>query len=84
MFVEIYTKNECMYCFMTKRLLESRKITYNEYHLDKDFTSRMLTEKYASARTYPVVVIDGFFIGGYNELTTKLLESDLRQNLLTE
>lgn len=84
MFVELYTKEGCTYCSMTKKLLESRKISYNEYHLDRDFTSTMLTEKYASARTYPVVVIDGFFIGGYSELATKLLESDLRQNLLTE
>lgn len=84
MYVEIYTKDGCDYCIRTKKLLESRKISYKEYHLDRDFTKELLTEKYASARTYPVVVVDGFFIGGYNELTTKLLESDMQSSFLTE
>lgn len=84
MHIEIYTKDGCTYCSLAKKLLESRKMAYKEYHLDRDFTKEILTEKYASARTYPVVVVDGFFIGGYNELTTKLLESDMRQNFLTE
>jgi len=84
MYVEIYTKDDCDYCSKTKKLLESRKIFYKEYHLDRDFTKEVLIEKYASARTYPVVVVDGFYIGVYNELTTKLLEADMKSSFLTE
>lgn len=84
MHVEIYTRDNCSYCTRAKQLLESRKIAYKEYHLDRDFTREVLTEKYATARTYPVVVVDGFYIGGYNELTTKLLESDMQSSFLTE
>lgn len=55
------------------------KIDYIENKLDVDFTSEMLKEKYPAALTYPVIVIDNFFIGGYNELNI-LLEEQSQDN----
>jgi glutaredoxin 3 len=66
--VEIYTKPNCGYCVKAKQLLALAKIPYVEHRLDVDFTREMLLEKYPEAKTYPVVVIDGFFIGGSTDL----------------
>jgi glutaredoxin len=42
--------------------------------LDKDFTREQLLEMYPTARSFPVVVVDGFYIGGYTQLEQKLNE----------
>ena len=42
-------------------------------------TREQLLEKFPSAKTYPVVVIDGFNIGGYTELKEQL-ERDYSNN----
>jgi glutaredoxin len=84
MHVEIYTKPNCTYCVEAKKQLNVRNIQYKEHLLDRDFTKQMLSEKFNTAKTYPVVVVDGFYIGGYNELTAKLYEMDLQATYLTE
>jgi glutaredoxin-related protein len=32
----------------------------------------MLLEKFPDAKTFPVIVVDGMYIGGYNELSEEL------------
>jgi glutaredoxin 3 len=85
MHVEIYTRSGCSYCNMAKELLQSKSIGYVEQKLDIDFTRTSLVEKFSSAKTYPVIVVDGFYIGGYTQLKYLLeqRESDQRK-LLTE
>jgi glutaredoxin 3 len=68
MLVEIYTKDNCGYCTAAKSLLEDNKISFREYKLNVDFTREMVKEKYPSATSYPVIVVDGYYIGGYNEV----------------
>ena len=70
--VELYTKSNCGYCTHAKQLLEMAKMPYVEHKLDVDFTRELLLERYPTAKTYPVVVIDGFFIGGSTDLATIL------------
>ena len=82
--VEIYTKDKCPYCFRAKTALTNKGIPYTEQKLGVDFTREMLLEKYSLAKTYPVIVVDGFFIGGYDELTTLLEEEQTNQKLLNE
>jgi glutaredoxin 3 len=85
MHIEIYTKNQCSYCFRAKKLLENMKIQYAENKLGVDFTSEMLKQKYPTATTYPVIVVDSFFIGGYNELNILLEEQSYdNRKLLNE
>lgn len=69
MHVEIYTRPGCSFCDSAKDLLRNTGIPYIENRLDVDFTRDMLVEKYSTAKTYPVIVVDGFYIGGYNELS---------------
>lgn len=73
--IEIYTRGGCSYCELAKGLLNQSGIKFTEYKLNEDFTREVLLEKFPEARTFPVVVIDGFRIGGYTELKQHLDES---------
>ena len=83
--IEIYTKSDCPYCTKAKQLLRDRQIPFTEQKLNEDFTREILLEKFPDAKSFPVVVIDGFRIGGYSELNQKLNEETQNtQKLLTE
>ena len=85
MHVEIYTKPNCNYCRMAKQILGHYNVPFTEKRLDVHFTREQLLEQFPSATTYPVVVIDGFNIGGYTELAEQLKgEFDSSRQLLTE
>lgn len=60
-------------------LLSSKGIHYNELKLNEDFTKENLLELFPSAKTFPVIVIDGFNIGGYNQLE-KLILTEQNEN----
>lgn len=66
--VTLYTKQNCSYCNQAKVLLASKNISYTELTLDSDFTREHLLEMFPTAATYPVVVVDGFNIGGFSQL----------------
>ena len=72
--VVIYTKNQCSFCTNAKTLLNTKGMTYTEMRLGEDFTREFLTENFPTARTFPVIVVDGFYIGGYQELQKMLTE----------
>ena len=83
MHVEIYTRSGCVFCDKAKDLMNNKGIAYQEYKLDVDFTRAILSEKYSTAKTYPVMVVDGFYIGGFNEFKTVVEQSlhDTKQYL---
>ena len=72
--VIVYTRGNCGFCNSTKVLLKNKNIPFKELTLNVDFTRETLLETFPSARSFPVVVIDGFNIGGYNELVSVLRE----------
>jgi glutaredoxin len=55
-------------------LLSSRGVAYNEMKLNEDFTRETLQQLFPSATTFPVIVVDGFNIGGFNQLQKMLNE----------
>ena len=81
--VEIYSKENCPYCNKAKQLLTTMGIPVSEQKLDRDFTREILLERYPHAKSYPVVVVDGFHIGGYTQLVEKVNEqtSSMKQLL---
>jgi glutaredoxin len=83
--IEIYSKDNCTYCTSAKNLLNTRNKLFTEYKLGVDYTREQLLEKFPNARTFPVVVIDGFHIGGFTELN-KILTEELNdtRKLLNE
>jgi len=50
------------------------RYSLREKILDRDFTREHLLETYPTAKTFPVIVVDGFYIGGYTQLAEKLNE----------
>jgi glutaredoxin len=83
--VVIYTKDDCHFCTNAKTLLATKGIGYTEMKLNEDFTREFLVENYPSAKSFPLIVIDGFYIGGYEQLKNKLNESSNNtQKLLNE
>lgn len=74
--IEMYTKEGCPNCVRAKALLENRKVGFKNYQLDRDFSRDYLVEKFPMARTYPVVIINGEFAGGYEELESRVNENN--------
>lgn len=66
--IVIYSKTNCSYCSFVRKILNENNIAYTEYKLDKDFTKDELLAKVPTAKTYPVIIIDGEFIGGFSDL----------------
>lgn len=83
--IELYTKDNCAYCTRTKYLLADKNIAFREHKLNADFTREFIKERYPQATAYPVVIIDGYYIGGYEEIVPLVEEhtSD-KQKFLTE
>jgi glutaredoxin 3 len=85
MAIEIYSKNNCSFCEQAKQLLRIHKKDFIEYKLDEDFTREILLTKFPEAKSYPIIVIDGFNIGGFHQLQehiTNMNSSDTCKILL--
>jgi glutaredoxin len=70
--VFIFTKNGCGYCSKAKELLTSKGIKYGQCEVTNTNKDMIYTEtdKYTNKyRMFPMVFIDGKFIGGYQELS---------------
>lgn len=74
--VVLYTKESCSFCMSAKILLTNKGIPFKEQKLGEDFTRETLLEMFPSAKSFPVIVIDGFNIGGYHQLKEKLEQSN--------
>jgi glutaredoxin len=82
--VIIYTKRDCVYCDYTKNLLEVNKISYQNLILNEDFTREHLLELFPSSKTFPVITVDGFNVGGYDNLKLILEQKTETRKLLNE
>lgn len=88
MSVIIYSKNNCIYCKKSKELLEKLNIPYNEILLNKDDDTYTLIvsdllKKY-NQKTFPFIIINEIFIGGYTELENAYNTSYLHKLLNLE
>ena len=84
MFVELYTKERCPYCQMAKIALMDKVIPYSEQKLGRDFSREQILEKFPEAKTFPMIVLDGMYIGGYTQLREHLDSKNDSQILLNE
>lgn len=74
--VILWSKSACSYCEMSKNLLQSKGILYEEKKIGYDGVSRDdLLKVLPSARSVPQVFIDGSHIGGFQELKAFLENS---------
>jgi len=66
--VTIYTTRLCGYCFAAKRLLNARRIPYEEIDVSGNADRRAWLVEATGQRTVPQIFIKGESIGGYEEL----------------
>ncbi len=66
--VEIYTKSWCPYSKRAKDLLDRKGVSYEEIDVtDDSFKDSKMVER-ASRQTVPQIFIDGYHIGGNDDL----------------
>ncbi len=69
--VEIYTKTFCGFCIRAKRLLDMKKVDYDEYSVDLGGAKKAEMVQRAGGRTtVPQIFVEGRHIGGCDELMT--------------
>lgn len=66
--ITIYGKDGCPNCANAKIYCESQELTFEYKQLDTDFNKNFLKVNFPQARTFPVVVFNNTYIGGYREL----------------
>ena len=67
--VEIYTKNNCIWCDRAKNLLKINNLDYEEIDLSDDVLRENFYKKFNnSIKTMPQIFIDNNRIGGYEAL----------------
>ena len=85
MTIEVYSKDGCPNCVKAKQLLNTHGKVFSEYKLNEDFTRDILLSKFPEAKTFPVIVVDGMNIGGYDQLFQYITEERLdNRKLLNE
>lgn len=66
--IVIYTTATCPYCDFAKQLLDKKKVSYQEIHVDTDTDLRAKMEKLSGRRTVPQIFINDTSIGGFDDL----------------
>jgi glutaredoxin len=67
-FIVMYSRNECSYCDQARALLKTQNAEFVEWKLDQHFSRTALKSAFPTADTFPVIVVNGKFIGGYTQL----------------
>lgn len=67
--VNVYSKDACPWCVKAINLLETTDLEFTESKLGKDFTREEILEQFPNARTFPIITLDGEWIGGYDQLS---------------
>jgi glutaredoxin 3 len=66
--IKIYTTQTCPYCQRAKRLLQKKKVAYEEIDVSWDDDARMQLMERTGLRTVPQIFIGERHIGGSDEL----------------
>ena len=76
--VIIYTTASCPYCAATKKLLQSKKISYREIDVSEDDAMReKLVQLTGGRETVPQIFVDGKPIGGYDDLVKLISKGEI-------
>jgi glutaredoxin len=79
--IKLYTRNNppCSYCEAAKTLLKVKGIEHEITVVgpDGDLTKEQLLEMFPNVRTFPVVLEDSDYIGGFKELKNWVYSRDM-------
>ena len=69
--IDVYGREYCKYCRMSKKILQEKNITYIYHDLDEiDVDESLITtlkQKY-NMTTIPIILSENVLVGGYSEL----------------
>ena len=65
--VEIWGKRNCPYCNKTKQMSQKSGLNYIYHQLDEDFTKEEFLERFPDAKTFPQILVDDKYIGGFTD-----------------
>jgi glutaredoxin len=74
MLIEIYSKRGCPVCSWARDYLTEKGMPYVEKVLGEDFTREFITETFPVSKTYPVIVVDGMNVNGFDGMKKYLEE----------
>jgi len=66
----VWSKVQCPFCDMAKTLLKNKGIEFEERMIGVNWTREQLLESIPQARTVPQIILNGEYIGGYDQLKT--------------
>ena len=76
--VEIYTTSSCGFCMRAKRLLDFKRVAYDEIPIDRGGEPRTEMLQRANGRsTVPQIFIGGTHIGGCDDLMALEMDGKL-------
>ena len=80
--IEIYTSENCPYCWRAKSLLSQKKASFTEIRVDQDKNKRQeMIERSHGQRSTPQIFINDKHIGGYQELWNLEQQGELDKQL---
>jgi glutaredoxin len=66
--IEIITREGCAFCVRGKKVLQEAGFPFTETEIGKDITRDDVLKKYPDAKLLPLFILDGKFMGSYDEL----------------
>lgn len=66
--IEIYTVQNCGWCYMAKEMLQSHGLEYTEHDVKAGSKTAREMMRRTRSRDVPQIFVDGEFIGGCHEL----------------
>ncbi len=64
MIFQVYSKENCPYCYKVKQVLELTGSNFKIYTLDEDFTREEFYSQFGQGSTFPQVLCDDKKLGG--------------------
>jgi len=76
----VYSKPMCSFCDKAKHLLKTLNIEFESIQVGSDISVQQLTEEFKAnglpqPRSVPQIILNGKYIGGYNELAKYVEET---------
>lgn len=72
----IWGKPQCPSCLKAKALCESRGYNYEYKQLGVDFEREQVLEEFPEARTFPQIVVNGLKVGGFEQFTSYIEDTN--------
>ena len=74
--IYIWGKPACPSCTKAKALCEQRGYEFEYRELGKDFDRDEVLAEFPEARTFPQIVVNGLKVGGYEQFTTYIEDTN--------